>query len=741
MADSAGEAALFELPPQQQSAPELPTSAQGWPENPVARVLLETSVPHLDREFDYLVPQDLDEAAQPGVKIKVKFGHQMHTAWLVERAPTALTGAKLSPVRSVVSALPVLRPEILDLCRTVARRYAGTVADVLRTAVPARVARVEKQYAQAAENDSDEDLRAIRQPKAPEAFFDWSLFDGATEFLNQAHSNPDTATTVASEATSEPGATDTDLHSQSEPDPDTRVVNTRKGQKAALVLPSSYGDLDPMRMIADAVAQTAAAGRGAVAVVADVRQLDRLCTILDSLVGRAAYSRLTGHNGPTARYRDYLSVATGRRLISVGTRSAIWAPVDHLALICVWDDADSSHSDPRAPYPHVREVALLRSEASGCNVLFAATSRSVDLQRMVESGFITELPVSRARHHSLVPRVISTADSFNMQRDPLATRARLPHLAWKTARESLEGTKHPSGPVLLQVARAGFIPGLVCENCRSTARCSQCAGPLMFADQRSIQTGETTCRWCGRRHRSFSCLECGCPRLRAGARGVDRTAEELGRAFPQTAIKSSSADHMLTTVDSAPALVVATPGAEPIVSEGYAAALLLDGDTQLSREKIRVPERVLSNWMRAASLVRPGSQGGVVVVTANQQDVVGALVRMNPISFASRQYQERAGIPLPPAVRCADVRGSLRAVRRFIDTAELPYHSDSSPWVGPAVIEEATGTDPAEYRALLFFPYSVGEAVTSALRAAKAIMSARHKDDSVRLQVDPLDAI
>jgi primosomal protein N' (replication factor Y) (superfamily II helicase) len=233
--------------------------------------------------------------------------------------------------------------------------------------------------------------------------------------------------------------------------------------------------------------------------------------------------------------------------------------------------------------------------------------------------------------------------------------------------------------------------------------------------------------------------------LRAGSRGVDRTAEELGRAFPNTPVLSSSGDHILSTVDDTPALVVATTGAEPVAAGGYATALLLDGDSQLQREGLRTPGQVLSRWFAAAALVRPRAEGGVVVVTASQEDVVGALVRMDPAGYASRQLAERRDLHLPPAVRMAEVSGSAEAVSSFLELVELPGSSRHLPWIGPVPVEDwapGAGGGMAEaprYRALLFFPYGAARSVVEALRAARSASSARRTAEPVRLRIDPVD--
>lgn len=690
--------ALFSLPASAQGAAALPETAHGWPPLPLAAVIIDSAVPHLDRRFDYLVPPELDAAAQPGVRVKVRFGHQMMTGWLVERHERITTGTKFVPLKTVVSTLPVLDPDVLALAERTAQRYAGNVADVLRNVVPPRVARVEKEFV------DDDAARAPETPAPVRSVSDYGLGD-----LDRLV--------------------------------DLTQELTGTVSRCALALPSAHGDWDAMGLLADVAQQTAAAERGVIIIVPDVRALERLSGLLESRLGRGGFARLSASDGPTPRYRDFLRVKTGQRRIVIGTRAAVWAPVHHLGLLVVWDDADTLHSEPRAPYHHAREVALMRAEAQACRALVVDTSRSVETQRLVESGHLHEIDVPRTVRHAVSPRVIATADSFNAARDPLASRARLPHLAWSAARSALEGKDAPAGPVLVQVGRSGFIPGLLCESCRNPARCRTCAGPLTYPNQLAAQRGDASCRWCGRHDRQFRCTECGSPRLRAGARGVDRTAEELGRAFPQVPVLSSSADHMLTTVDAEPALVVATTGAEPVADGGYASALLLDGDSQLQREGLRVPEAVLGHWMRAATLVRPASQGGTVVVTAAREDVVGALVRMNPVSFASRELAERVHLQLPPAMRSAEILGPRPALQRFIDAVQLPYHAAHSPWIGPTPLSDDEPHGTGDYRALLFFPYTVAAEVTAVLRAGRAASSARRTDGAVRLRIDPVDIL
>ena len=688
----------------------------------MARVLLDSPVPHLDREFDYLIPVTLDERARPGSRVAVRFGGRPMTGWLVSREDEPATGAQLTELTAVLTSVPPLTEEVLASARAVARRQAGVVTDVLRAAVPPRVAQVEKAaLAEDAGAAADHPV-TLAVEEAPEgepvgagegiAPTVWESLEGGRAFV--------------------------------------AAVLAGDGPRAAAVVPSRLLEWDEAAAMAHLARAVAAGGGGVLLLVPDHRDLDRLCAALDDAVGEEAYARIGSEDGNTPRYRAHLAALRGTRRIVAGTRAAAWAPVRDLRLTVLWDDGDDAWAEPRAPYFHAREVVLERARRTGSALLFAGPSRSVPVQRLVESGWLLHLGPSRAAQREIGPRIVSTADAWETARDPFAQRARLPQAAWGAARAALLGER--PGPVLVQVARAGFIPALVCDRCRTPARCRRCAGPLVFRDARAARLGEVACRWCGTRERGFRCTECGAGALRAGARGVDRTAEELGRAFPRIPVHSSSAQHRLGTIPPGPSLVVATVGAEPVAEDGYAAALLLDGDAQLQREGLDVPGRVLARWLAAACLVRPAADGGVVVVTADAGEAVNALVRRAPDGFAAHQVAERRELHLPPAGRLAEVTGEASAVREYLELVEAArrerpeedVHEDPHsapldggparlPWIGPV----PDAADETRSRALLLFPYAAADATVAALRAARSAASARRETSPVRVRLDP----
>ncbi|WP_258932960.1 hypothetical protein [Nesterenkonia pannonica] len=208
-------------------------------------------------------------------------------------------------------------------------------------------------------------------------------------------------------------------------------------------------------------------------VLPDQRDAEAALAALEAAFGADLVAQLTSDMGPTSRYRSYLRVRCGQARIVVGTRSAMFAPVADLGHIVMLDDDDPSHAEPRAPYHHARDVALLRAVQTGADVTFLSAHRSLEVQRLVERGWLAEEAPDRTERRAWSPQIIASADSYQQSRDPAAQRARMPEVAYRAARQGLE-----RGPVLVQVGRSGFVPAVLCARCRSRQECPNCHGPL-----------------------------------------------------------------------------------------------------------------------------------------------------------------------------------------------------------------------------------------------------------------------
>lgn len=651
---------------------------------PIARVLPMLSVPHLDRDFDYLVPAECSDDAQPGVRVRVRFHGRLVDAFLLERRSETDHVGQLGFLDRVVSAQPVLTPEIRRLTDAVAARYAGTRPDVLRLAVPPRHATAEKQPA-----------AEVTAPEVPAVDLGaWDAYPRADQFL----------------------------------------AAVGEGRAARAVWQALPGERWADRL-AEAAAVTVAGGRGVLAVVPDQRDIDTLHAAMVAKLGEQPVVALSAGLGPSQRYRRWLAALRGTARVVIGTRSAVFAPVCDLGLVLVWDDGDDSLAEPRAPYPHAREVAMLRAHQLRCAALIGGYSRTAEAHALVRSRWAHDLVAARPAVRAAAPRVVAVDDDgFEQERDPAAHTARLPSMALRAARAALDAGR----PVLVQVPRRGYLPALSCGRCRTIARCRHCTGPLSLLER----DGAAVCRWCGREDLALRCARCGSDAVRAVVVGARRTAEELGRAFPGTAVITSGGDTMVAAVADRPALVVATPGAEPAPEAGYGAALLLDGWALLGRQDLRAAEDALRRWMAAAAQVRPRSDGGIVAVVAEAAiPTVQALIRWDPVGHAESELDGRAEVGLPPAVHIAAVDGPPAAVTTLLEAAELP--PDAEP-LGPVDLPAGARRPPGMpaqapvSRMLVRVPRDRGLALSAALRRAVVGQSARHDNVPSRVQIDPL---
>ena len=643
------------------------------------------SVPHLDREFDYLVAAELSDDAQPGVRVRVRFHGRLVDAFVLERRSGTDHVGQLGWLDRVISAEPVLTPEVRRLVDAVAARYAGTRPDVLRLAVPPRHAAAEKTQRQVC-------LLPVVDPVDASG---WARYAGGGKFLDA-------------------------------------LKEGRAARAVWQALPSEQW----CERLAEAAAAAISGGHGVLIVVPDQRDIDVMLPAATALIDESAVVALAAGMGPSARYRRWLSVLRGQARLVIGTRSAVFAPVDKLGLVIVWDDGDDSLAEPRAPYPHAREVAMLRAHQLRCAALIGGYSRTAEAQALITSGWAHDLVAPRQVVRAEAPRVIALDDTgYAEERDPAARTARLPSVALRTARAALErGT-----PVLIQVPRRGYVPSVACGRCRTIARCRHCMGPLALSDR---DADGAVCRWCGRIDTGVKCRRCGAGEVRAVVVGARRTAEELGRAFTGVPVITSAGDSVHSVIGAGPALVVATPGAEPRAPDGYGAALLLDTWSLLGRQDLRAAEDALRRWMSAAAQVHARAAGGVVVVVAESAiPTVQALIKWDPVGHAEAELAARVAVSLPPAVHIAVVDGASDAVAALLAQATLPEDVDV---LGPVNLPPgvrrppATAVEDQVIRMLIRVPREEGLALAAALRQATAVTSARHDHEAVRVQIDPL---
>lgn len=617
----------------------------------VARVLIDSPLPQLDRLFDYAIPAEFVDQAVPGVRVRVplRTAGRVVDGYLVELGEAETSGRPLSELDGVVSPIPVLTPGLYALARRAADRAAGSASDILRLAIPKRMVRAEKAWLSATASEAP----AV----SPEAAA-WA--DGVLSvFPTLAHD----VTTGARLAIDAPPRPSTEL-----------PVGAWAELLAALAL------------------TTLAGGRSAVLVVPDQRDQDQVLAVLAAHAPDGAVIRDDARRSGPDRYASYLRVLAPAPSIVVGNRSTVYSPAHDVGVVVMWDDGDPLLAEPLSPGVHARDAALIRGELEGCALVFAGHTRSTDVERLVAMGWVTDVAPRRRESPSVV---------LSATREGESRGARVPSTAFAAARAALQ-----HGPVLVQVSRPGYSPVLVCAECRSPARCAHCTGPLRVRRQ----GGVPDCSWCGRSAPLWACGNCASTKLRMASSGSERTADELGRAFPNTRVIVADGTHSITEVDARPALVVATRGAEPQAAGGYRAVILLDGDRMLLAEQLRIGESCLRWWSNAAALATPGAPVHLVGVAG---PVARALATWTQPAYARAELADRAPLSMPPVVRVAAVEGTAPAVDATVATirTEVPTLPTTA-ILGPVPVEGGL------VRALVRFDYAHGKAVAEHLRAA-----------------------
>lgn len=627
----------------------------------VATVAVDHEVPHLDRLFDYAVPAEFDAAAQPGVRVRVRLAGRLLGGIIVARSTQSAFAGKLQPLSRVLGAEPVLTAETAKLMRAVADRWAGTLSDVLRLAIPPRRVTVEREPAG----------QAPATPSFPDGSI-WKRYTGGPAFLERLASGAAPRATWAA-------------------------------------LPGPHWPAE----LAAAAQATLSGGRGMVIVAPDASDASRISAALRDVIGAESFVELTADLGPTERYRRFLRLARGQVKAVVGTRAVAYAPVHDLGLVAIWDDGGDLHEEPHAPYANVRDVLVLRAHLAGAAALLGGHLPSVEAVSLAQSGWSHLLVATRAGVRVAAPRVEVAGSDAQLARDGAAQAARLPDLAFAAVRSALDAGR----PALVSVPRRGYRPAVACDNCRTPGRCPRCGGPLAQESSSDV----LTCRWCGTVHAGLACPECGARRWRAVVVGNIRTAEELGRAFAGVTVVRSSGAGVVARVPAEPGLVVATPGAEPLADEGYGAVLLLDAWALLGRADLRASEEALRRWMNASALALPGVEGGRVVLVGAEAGLapVQALVRWDPIGFAEREAASRAELGFPPASRMASLEGAPDDVDAFLAMAELPAQADL---LGPVPV---SAIDSGIERTLVRVPRAQGAALAAALQAASRLRSVK----------------
>jgi primosomal protein N' (replication factor Y) len=590
-----------------------------------ARVVVESDLLQLDREFDFLVPESLAQTVQVGQRVKFQLGRTKKLATGFVISLPSESSFATSELVEIVDLVPVVTEDIFKLARQVSNRQAVALGEILQQAIVEHMPRIPK---------------------------------------------PDIVSTPEIEIAVPELAGITSLPSKSAVLTSARSL-THRGMRSP----------DWCWLFLRAAVEAIQAGKSAILIVPERDQINQLAALFSAMGLQEVISTWLPGAKKSERFTNFHRVLASDKSIVIGSRSAIYAPVRNLGVIALFDDGDDSLREQGSPYTHAREIALMRA-SDEVKLIFAANYRSLEIQRLVEIGYLKDLEIK------LPPARISYS--------PPAQR--LDAASFKLMRDALE-----VGPVLVLIPRKGNSATVYCAGCDQRLVCNNCKGPIWENEK-----GEYRCRIC--QGISHSCAACGSNKLRRGRTGSTRTAAEFGKAFPGITISEFTADTKPTAIKKSKHLVLATPGSAPRVPQGYAALLILDSDVWLAMPQLRSEQTAIRDWMEAIELL---SDTGRAHIAGVDQDLGQALSLGQHRALAANAFKEVNSLSLPPAARIASLEGSQDTITQALELAGK---------AGASVLRSNLSENAS---ALIRFGYSQGAQVSASLKALALKTNAR----------------
>ena len=514
---------------------------------PFARVRVDTGVFHLDQLYDYQIPEKLSASIQVGVRVQLPFGGRETEGIVVERVSAPARAGELKSITKLLSVVPIATTQSLTLIDSVSEHYACNPWDVIRSAIPPRVASVEKNF---------EANKQVQSPKSKNTV-EFQTLAPYIEAHNQIVS----------------------------------LVLSNRGAGSVLVIAPDERDVD---LIVQALSKR------------DIQSL-----------------KLTAAMPREDRYRNFLNAMHGESTVLVGTRSAIFIPINNLTTVIVHKESSHDHYEIRSPGWNTRTVALMRCKQESLKLVLTGFCPSIEVSDLIDKREV---------------RFLNSKESVNVRAFTPNEGALLPGRIFSDIKKALS-----VGPVLFIAPRKGYGNALLCAHCRNVATCA-CGGRLSV----SAKGKAPSCVHCGKVFQGWKCSFCNRDKQYLAGRGIERAAEEISRAFPNFPVIVSAGDVIKERIDPKPSLVLATSGAQPQVEGGYAGVVILDGLRFFAHTDLRTQERARELFFESSSLISP--DGAVLLVIDDSHPIVSAIARWNVAPLIKRELSERNDLHLPPSV-------------------------------------------------------------------------------------------
>ena len=637
---------------------------------PLASVYPLVSARAVARPFTYEVP----EGTERGAVVAVRFGRAKRRGIVTEVGVEAPPGVDVAAVDGVVDAVP---PALVDLALWLARYYGSTPARALELVAP-RSPRRRKEQPSASE------VHALPGEAEPAA-----LTDSQREALD-------------------------------------RVLAALDGEGGSFLLHGETGS-GKTEVYLQACAAALERGRSAIVLVPEI-------ALTPQTVGRfrARFGDRVAllHSGLTeaARRDERQRVLSGEAPVVVGARSAVFAPVRDLGLICVDEEHDPSYKQESDPRYDARTVAAKRAALEGAVALFGtATPRPESWARLERIGLGARLS------GSLPP--VQVVDMRREAGYPLSA----PLL------EELGGLAEGGGKAILLLNRRGVAPALHCRACGATIRCDRCDVSLVLHGDGSLR-----CHHCGHEARAPSaCPSCESPDLARIGAGTQKLERELAKRLPELELIRIDAD----TIERPEALSEALRrfgaadravllGTQMVAKghhfAGVALAAVVDADTGLAMPDFRAEERTFQLVTQLAGRSGRDAPGRVLVQTfqPDARPIVLA-ARHDVTRFLADELERREELGYPPYRHLVRIVVSGVGSDPVTALSELRHELEAAgaELLGPAPLLRLRGRERAQLVAKTDQPGTFAAAAGRLLAAAAPAM--RRAGLTAVVDVDP----